>query len=262
MRLVAVRCCPGAANTLFYTAMAIRGLIGLLAVTLLLCEGTIQAQSDKECDLRYEAFHYATIASVIQHHVVSEHLSARELAVSIYAYRLDRKIENGAGLDSVSLGTSHLNFENLGHDSISAMRERLLRSSAAKAVQSYELKYLGRVDTIAGLPSYQYAVMTNQTRELLVWLASAPPGLDSLILWQSLEYSRRNMSFLLEEEFCNMIRLVLLRGVDFPPDSSAARGSCIITRYDSAVNTDYFTVRDNTYLFELKGVTVKSGTGK
>ncbi len=260
--LAAVLCCLTAIKKLFFEPMRIKNLTICFAVLLLVAAKMSLAQSDSAIVLRYEALHYLTIASVMQHHVINERLTAKELSVSIHAYRLDRKGEEGAFRDSVSLGTSRRSLAGLSGDSLAKFRASLMVTPAAKAVESYRLEYLGRIDTIAGLPSYEYAVVTGNVREFLVWIANAPPGLENLIIWQTIEYSQRSISFLLEEEVCNMIRLVLLRGFDFPPSMPGSKSPFIITRYDTAVNDDFFTVRDNTYLYELKSVTVTKSTLK
>ncbi len=205
--------------------------------------------------LRYEALHYATLLQVTQHHVITERFDAKELNVAIFAYRLDQKAEPGAVSDSALFSQSKLIFDEYYLDSMQQNREYLLSLPMARVMANHKIKYLGRVDTIAGLPSYEYSIESDGSPEYLVWLAEAPPGLQDLLLWQSLEYQERKTSFLLDEELFHVIRFILLRGVSFPPKSDAAGKPYILTRYDTAVNRDILNVRDNSYLYELKSLT-------
>lgn len=212
--------------------------------------------------LRYEAKHFAKLLQVTQHHVITERFDAKELNVSIYAYRLDQKAEQGAITDSALFSTSKLVFDDYFLDSMEENRQYLLSLPMARVMANHRVKYLGTVDTIAGIPSYQYSIESEGSREYLVWLAEAPVGLENLLLWQSLEYQERKSSFLLDEELCNVIRLILLRNVSFPPKSESPGKPFIITRYDTAVNPDYLNARDNSYLYELKSLTGVTSTLK
>lgn len=235
----------------------------LLPVTILitLLFGATNA-SAQEYLLRYEAIHYATLTEIVQHHIVRERVTPDNLGIAVFEYRLDRKGENGSLRDSSSLGNGTFALNQFNPDSLSAYREALVNSPTAKVLKDHQLEYLGRVDTIAGLPSYMYAITVESVRQYLVWLAPAPAGLENLNLWQSLEYPKRKISFLVEEELCNMIRLVLLRGWVFPPDAKEKTTAFIITRFDTAVNIDLLTVRNNTYLYELKSVAAVVSSGK
>ncbi len=212
--------------------------------------------------LRYEAQHFAKLLQVTQHHVITERFDAKELNVSIYAYRLDQKTEQGAITDSALFSTSKLIFDDYFLDSMEENRQYLLSLPMARVMANHRVKYLGTIDTIAGLPSYQYSIESEGSREYLVWLAEAPEGLENLLLWQSLGYQERKGSFLLDEELCNVIRLILLRNVSFPPKSESQGKPFIITRYDTAVNPDNLNTRDNSYLYELKSLTGINSTAE
>lgn len=218
--------------------------------------------SAQEYLLRYEATHYSSAANVIQHHVITERVSSAALDIAIFEYRLDRVGEAGSKRDSSSLGRSGFDPRLYSSDSLESYREQLIASPTAKALNDHKIEYLGKVDTVVGLPSHMYAITVESVRQYLVWLAEAPPGLENLVLWQTLEYPKRKTSFLAEEELCNMIRLVLLRGFPFPPDNSGKAVPYIITRFDTAVNIDFLTVRNNTYLYDLKSLTREASPGK
>ncbi len=210
--------------------------------------------------LRYEAKHFAKLLQVTQHHVINERFDAKELNVAIFAYRLDQRSEQNTMTDSALFSTSKLVFDDYFLDSMEENRQYLLSLPMARVMANHRVKFLGTVDTIAGLPSYQYSIESEGSREYLVWLAEAPKGLENLLLWQSLEYQERKGSFLLDEELCNVIRLILLRNASFPPKSESPGKPFIITRYDTAVNPDYLNARDNSYLYELKRLTVEAST--
>lgn len=205
--------------------------------------------------LRYEALHYASFLEVLQHHAITEELSSEKLDVSIYSYRLDQKREYGNSVDSVVFGRNTLPLGIYSLDSLQTLRESLTSSPTAQALASHSLKYFGTIDTIAGLPSYSYVIEDEGNREYLVWLAEAPPGLENLLICQTVEYAKRSGSFLMEEELHNMIRLILLKGVDFPPNSGSEAKAFILTRYDTAVNPEILNIRGNSYLYELKSLT-------
>lgn len=213
-----------------------------------------------EHDLRYEAIRYGSMLNVLSHHVILERIDPKQLDVTIFSYRLDRKEESGQAVDSLLFGRNSLEFGKLSEDSIESLRINLLNSPTAKVLLDHTLEYLGQIDTIAGLPSYEFSIQTEGNREYLIWLAAAPPGFEKLLLWQSIEYPGRSGSFMLEEELCNMIRLILLRGIEFPPGADSDNNAFMITRFDTAVNPDFLNARDNSYLYELKGITVDSSS--
>lgn len=224
-----------------------------VAVIVLSLQAPLFAKS--AYSLRYEAVRYGTALSIIQHRVINEQFANDSLKVNLLEYRLDRKTSEG--MDSLSLGKGLLATSLLSDDSLAAARTKLLSMPAAKVLAGHTIQYLGEVDTIAGLISYKYVVVTEGVYQFFVWLAEAPPGLEKLVSYESIEYSQRMASYLIEEELRNMIRLVIFGGIQFPPNQPGTQKSFIITRYDTAVKGDYFTAKDNTYLFELKALSVQ-----
>lgn len=220
------------------------------------------SQTSKPYVLRYETCQYGKDGDTISWRVVTESIDSTRLNVSMFEYRLDQKPVAGAPIDSSAIGRGSLNLLEISPDSLAAYRAALLASPTAKALLDHRLEFMGHIDTIAGLPSYQFAIVSEGVRQYLVWLAAAPAGLENLQLLQSLEYPRRNASFIVEEEVFNMLRLVLLRGVDFPPGVTGGREPFIVTRYDTAVNIDFFFYRNNTYLYELKSLTAGAAPTK
>lgn len=228
----------------------------LVTVLSLLAFATVRTNAQvPEYVLRYEALHYASFLEVLQHHAVNEIFDGKNLEVSIFSFRLDQKKVYGEPADSVLLGKNSLSLGSYNGDSLKQYRENLRSLPTARALAGHSLKYFGKVDTIAGLPSYCFVIEADGNREYLVWLAAAPVGLENLLLWQTLEYRKRGGTFLMEEELCDMIRLILLSGVDFPPDSGIANNAFILTRFDTSVYPEIMNVRNNSYLYELKSLT-------
>jgi len=225
-------------------------VLSLLAICVVRTDAQVT-----EYVLRYEAVHYASFLEVMQHHVVTQTFDGKNLEVSIYSYRLDQKKEYGESPDSVLFGKTTFGLEGYHSDSLKQYRENLQSLPTARALANHSLEYFGKVDTIAGLPSYCYIIEADGNREYLGWLAEAPQGIADLLLWQALEYPKRGGSFLMEEELCTMIRLILLRGVEFPPNSANNGKAFIITRFDTSVYPEIMNVRGNSYLYELKSLT-------
>lgn len=242
--------------------MTIRLAILTVALAAIAWGGSAAAESAPQYVLRYEAVQYGKNEEIISWRQVTQSVDSARLSVAMYEYRLDEKPVAGAARDSTLVGRGSLALRDFPADSLDSYRQALVNSPMAKSLLDHRLEFMGKIDTIAGLPSYQYAMLSEGVRQYLVWIAAVPAGLENLQLLQSLEYPRRNASFIVEEEVFNLIRLVLLRGVDFPTGVVGGREPFIVTRYDTAVNIDFFFYRENTYLYELKSLTATRAAGK
>lgn len=202
--------------------------------------------------LTYRATNYGQLSQPVAVHRIVEEASASGIKTQIWEYRLDLAREAGE-VATIPLGGGHF-VAPANPDSFRTLIAQVTSTKLAQSVSSHIAAGTGEVDTIAGLASHKYVISAGGADQYFVWIAEPPSGLSRHLELSTIEYSTRNTSFVAAEQIRQIIRLILLRGVEYPAGSGTSRTDLLLTRFDSAVNTESLLSRDKSFLFELESI--------
>ncbi len=191
---------------------------------------------------------------------ITENLFEDSITTNIEMCRLDLVKNADTSAEFYSVGNGRASLLPFSQQQRDSLKQELLSKGYAKSIQNYEVKYTGTTDTLivnGSLPvvAYRYDVIIGGNAvEYRLWLTDEYDATNHYPLLSSLEFAERNSSFVASEQFRRIINLVLLRGVEFPPDSGEMRDDLFLVRFDNRDSFQAFMEKSIVFEFQLEEI--------
>lgn len=227
----------------------------MIATGILASAATARA-IDSTVTLRYEVTRYGSLQAIIGRYLTIETFAPCRYDLTVYEYRLDRSAGTEIP-DSMQILRSGLDRDaSSGSDAVRPDPGML----AAMLSNESQLRLTATGDSIevCGLKAFKYMLGAGVSRELFVWLAQLPAGLENYSVITETEYARRTGTFVMSEFLRKTVRAALAAGVEYPPRSGKVVSDLLPVQIDTATDTSGLLSRDNSYLIELKSISLTS----
>ncbi len=240
-------------NRRFITLSEHRCALRSLSILTCILAGALAASAaDSTITLTYNVTRYGNLQAVIGRHLTIEKFTPNRYDIAVYEYRLDRSA--GTGIPD-SMQILHSGLDRAAFSGSAAVRPDP-SMLAAKLSSESQLRLTATGDSIevCGLKAFKYLLGAGVSRELFVWLAPLPAGLENYSVVTETEYVRRTGTFVMSEFLRKTVRAAIAAGVEFPPGSGKVVGDLLPVRIDTATDMSGLLSRDNSYLIELVSV--------
>ncbi len=188
---------------------------------------------------------------------IVEHLYPESLTTEISMCRLDLIKDSDTAAAYAEIGSGKAILPSRSEDALDSLKSEILNSPMAKSVAQHVIKPTGAIDTLtlaSGLPvvAYRYDVYLSGTVQYRLWLTDEIVGDSQYELLSCLEQESRNSSFVASEQFRRLIGLILLKGVEYPPDSGKIRDNLMLVRFDTRHDTTALISASTVFEFSLQ----------
>lgn len=226
--------------------------LALLTVIWISASVVTALAADSTMTLTYEVTRYGNLQAVIGRYLTMETFTPARYDIAVYEYRLDRAVGTEAP-DSMQILRSGLDRAAFsGGDAVRPDPGML----AAKLSSEPQLRLTATGDSIdvCGLKAFKYLLGAGRSKELFVWLAQLPAGLENYSVITETEYAHRTGTFVMSEFLRKTVRAAIAAGVEYPPRSGKVASDLLPVRIDTATDMSGLLSRDNSYLIALVSV--------